>query len=74
MDLATILDLVAKAVNVVVAVAPEVIKGYEDAKPLALALFKAFSGKTAVTDEEEQAVYAMVQDLSAQLQAPLPPE
>lgn len=74
MDLAQILLLVGKALQVVVDVAPQVVKTVNDAKPMALALFKAFKGTEEVTAEEEEAVYGMVQELSRQLQEPLPPE
>lgn len=74
MELSQILLLVGKALQLVVENAPGIIKTIDDAKPMALALFKAFKGTEEVTAEEEAAVYGMVQELSRQLQEPLPPE
>lgn len=73
MEISQILTLVGAAVKVVMEVAPDIIKAAQDAKPLATEFFKAFGGREP-TAEEEEAIWTIVQDLSRQLQEPLPPE
>lgn len=74
MDPITILNLISKAVTVAMEVYPIAVKTIEDAKPFAIRLYKEFSGKSDITDEELAALEASLDALSAQLQQPLPPE
>lgn len=73
MDAIAILEVLAKVVKVAVDLGPTVIKGAEDAKPFAQAIFNLFQGKT-VTQAQLDELEARIDDLAAQLQRPLPPE
>lgn len=72
MDPISIITLIAGAVNAAVKVGPTVIKTVEDATPFAEAIFGMFSG-APVTEDKALEFEAKIAELSARLQAPLPP-
>lgn len=72
-DVVKIVETVAKVLITVVEVAPTVIKTIEDAKPFAKAIVDTVRGKEP-TQEELSELEARINDLSRQLQVPLPPE
>ncbi len=67
-----IIALIAQILPIAIQSFPTVLKGIEDLRPFATQLFKGLSGKTDVTQEEQDAIEAMLTDLSDQLQEPLP--
>ena len=76
MDAATIaliITSVAKIIKTAVDLGPDVMKTVEDAKPMAILLFKTLRGNE-VTAEELATLEGQVDSLYAKLQEPLPPE
>lgn len=69
-----ILALIAQILPIAIQSFPTVLKGIEDLRPFATQLFNGLSGKTEITQAEQDALEAMLTDLSNQLQQPLPPE
>lgn len=74
MDSAVIIATIASIIKTAVDVGPVVIKGIEDAKPFAEALYNTLFKGHKITEEELAQLEARIKDLSAQLQLPLPPE
>lgn len=74
MDIAAIIEVIAKVIDLAVKVGPTVIKGVEDAKPFARVIFNNLVNKKEITPEELLAIEAQIDRLSAELQQPLPEE
>lgn len=73
MDATAIINLIATVIKTAVDLTPTVIKGVEDAKPFAEAIYHALKGDNITQDQLDQ-LEAKITDLSNQLQQPLPPE
>ena len=73
MDAITIINTIAKIIKVAVDLTPTVIKTVEDAKPFAEALYKALRGN-GITQDDLYTLEIKIDELSKQLQLPLPPE
>lgn len=69
-----IIATVASAIKAVVDLTPVVIKTVEDAKPFAEVIWSNLKGRGAVTPADLDRITRQIAALSAQLQAPLPPE
>lgn len=72
-DIAAIVTTVAKIIKVAVDLTPIVLKTVDDARPFAAAIVKVLKGEE-VTQEELEILEGQIDDLSRQLQLPLPPE
>lgn len=69
-----IIATVAAAIKAVVDLTPVVIKTVEDAKPFAEIIWTNLKGKGATKPADLDRLQMQIAALSAQLQAPLPPE
>ena len=70
MEAAAIITTIASIIKTVVDLTPTVIKGIEDARPFAEAIFKTLKGDKEITQEELTELEARMTDLSNQLQLP----
>lgn len=73
MDPVTIETAIATIIKIAVDVGPTVIDGIEKARPFAQTIYGIFKG-TNVTEDQLADLIARSRALSAELQAPLPPE
>lgn len=69
-----ILALIAQILPVAIQAFPTVLKTVEDIRPFATQLFITLSGGQPITQAQQDALEALLTDLSGQLQQPLPPE
>lgn len=74
MDTQKVLDGIAEAIKVAVDLAPGVIKTAADAKPFAEIIWNNLGGSGVVTQSDLDRIRIQIKALSAQMQAPLPPE
>lgn len=72
MDIASILLIVEKAINIATAVAPVAFQAIENIKSFATQFAASLKGDTITPDEQAQ-IETMVDALYAKLQEPLPP-
>lgn len=70
MNAAAIIAAIAQGIKLAVDVGPSVIKGIEDAKPFAEAIYNTLKGEN-VTEEDLAALEARLAALSAQLHTPM---
>lgn len=73
MDPLAIVTLIAGIIKTAVDLTPTIIKGVEDAKPFAEAIYHALKGDN-ITKDQLIELEAKIKALSDQLQKPLPPE
>lgn len=74
MNLEQIIAIIGTALQMAKKVWPTAVQGYEDIKFFAEGLFKQLKGDDNITPEEQAALEAKLDELSAELQQPLPPE
>lgn len=73
MDVALIIETIASVIKTAVDLTPKVITAVEDAKPFAEAIYEALKGQP-ITQSKMKELEEKIAALSAELQAPLPPE
>lgn len=69
-----IVEAIAAVIKTAVDVGPEIIKGVQDAKPFAEAIYNSLIKGQKVSDEDLKKLEDQLTELSNQLQKPLPPE
>lgn len=69
-----IITTIAQVIKAAVDAGPSIIKGIEDAKPFAEAIFASLVRGKEISQDDLDALEAKITDLSNQLQLPLPPE
>ena len=74
MDAAAIISLIGTVIKTAVDLTPTVIKTVEDAEPFAKTIWDNLVNKKVITPADLNTLEAQLTALSAQLQAPLPPE
>jgi hypothetical protein len=74
MDAIAIISSIGSVIKLAVDLTPSVIKTVDDAKPFAKAIYDDLVNKKVITHDDLLALEAKLTELSAQLQAPLPPE
>ena len=74
MDTAAIIALIGTVIKTAVDLTPVVIKTAQDAEPFAKAIWDNLVNKKVITADDLTALETQLTALSAQLQAPLPPE
>ena len=74
MDAAEIIALIGAVIKTAVDLTPTVIKTVQDAEPFALTIWNNLVNKKVITADNLATLEAQLTALSAQLQAPLPPE
>lgn len=74
MDVGAILAVISTVIKTAVDLGPSVIKLEQDAEPFALLIWDKLVNKKVITPQDIMALEAKLTALSAQLQAPLPPE
>jgi hypothetical protein len=74
MDAIAIISAIGSVIKLAVDLTPSVIKTVDDAKPFAKAIYDDLVNKKVITHDDLLALEAKLTELSAQLQAPLPPE
>jgi len=74
MDAAAIISLIGTVIKTAVDLTPAVIKTVEDATPFAKAIWDDLVNKKVITPEDMAVLESKLAELSARLQAPLPPE
>lgn len=72
-EIATIIDTIAKVINEAVVLGPTVIKAVDDAKPFAQLIYGLFTG-TNVTQAQVDDLLSKLDALSDQLDVDLPPD
>lgn len=68
-----VVELIAKVIKTAVDLTPTVVKTVEDAKPFAQAIYSTLRGNQ-ITKSQLEELERRIDELSAQLQLPLPPE
>lgn len=74
MDPLKIIEIIAAIIKTAVDVGPIAIKGVEDAKPFAQAIYNNLIKHKTITQEDLNKLEDHIKELSDQLQLPLPPE
>lgn len=74
MKASEIITSVAEVIKQAVELTPAIIKTVDDAKPFAEIIWNNIGGTTVVSQADLDRIRIQIAALSAQLQAPLPPE
>ncbi len=73
METAAIISTIASIIKTAVDLTPTIIKGVEDARPFAEAIYQSLKGEN-ITEDQLLELEIKISALSNQLQSPLPPE
>ena len=72
-DVVAVIGAIAGVIKTAVELGPTVIKGVQDARPFAEAIYNILKG-TDITQDQLNQLEEQISRLSAELQRPLPPE